>query len=115
MGTINYLAKFIPKMSTITAPLRNLLKQDVPCIWSTSQQQAVETLKSVITTAPVLAFYDPSKELILENDACEYGLGSVLIQDGRPIAYASRCLSDAETRYANIEREMCAVVFGLEK
>jgi len=73
MGTVNYLAKFIWKMSTITAPLCNLLKQDLLWVWSTSQQ-AVETLKTLITTAPVLAFYDRLKELILEN-----GLGSVLI------------------------------------
>jgi len=69
----------------------------------------------MITQTPVLAFYDPTKDLTIENDACKYGLGSVLLQQGKPIAYASRSLSDAETRYAQIEREMLALVFGLEK
>ena len=54
-------------------------------------------------------FYDPTKDIVIENDACEYGLGFVLLQDDKPIAYASRSLSDAETRYAQIEREMLAV------
>jgi len=72
-------------------------------------------LKCMITQATVLAFYNPTKDLVIENDACEYGLGSVLLQNGKPIAYASRSLSDAETRYAQIECEMLAVVFGLEK
>lgn len=69
----------------------------------------------MLTQAPVLMFYDPDKKLTVENDACEYGLGSVLMQDGRPIAYASRSLSQTETRYSQIEKEMLAVVYGLEK
>jgi len=59
--------------------------------------------------------YDVSKPLTLENDACEYGLSSALFQEGRPIAYASRTLTDAEKRYAQIEKEMLALVYGLEK
>jgi len=69
----------------------------------------------MITQTPVLAFRDSTKDLMIENDACEYGLGYVLLQHDKPIAYASHSLSDAETRYAQIEREMLAVVFGLEK
>ena len=52
---------------------------------------------------------------MLENDASEYGLGSVLLQDGKPVAYASRSLSSAERRYAQIENEMLSVLFGLSK
>ena len=72
-------------------------------------------MKEAITTAPVLAYYDPGKPLTLENDACEYGIGSALIQGGKPIAFASRSLSDSERRYAQIEKEMLAVTYGLEK
>ena len=57
-----------------------------------------------MTTAPTLAFYDPAKELTLENDASEHGLGAAMFQDGRPIAYASRRLSDVERCYAQIEK-----------
>ena len=67
------------------------------------------------TEAPVLAYYDPSKELIIECDASQSGLGTVLLQEGRPIAYASRALTPTESRYAQIEKETLAVVFSLEK
>ena len=75
----------------------------------------VEKAKSLVTAAPVLSFYDPGKELVLENDASEYGIGSALFQDGKPIAFASRTLTGAETRYAQIKKEMLAVCYGLTK
>ena len=66
-------------------------------------------MKEAITTAPVLAYYDPGKPLTLENDACEYGIGSALLQGFKPIAFFSRSLSESERRYAQIEKEMLAV------
>ena len=68
-----------------------------------------------MTSAPVLTFYDTNKALTLENDASDYGIGSVLKQEGRPIAFASRTLTDTERNYAQIEKEMLAVTYGLEK
>lgn len=117
LGFNNYLAKFLPKLTSVTVPLRNLTKKEVPFVWASSQQKAFEKVKQMVTEAPVLAFYDQHKELTLENDACEHGLGSVLMQEGHPIAYASRSLMDTEIRLkiAQIEKEMLAVVYGLEK
>ena len=69
----------------------------------------------MLVKSPVLAFYNPQEELTLENDASEYGIGSALIQNGKPIAYASCSLSQAERNYAQIEKEMLAITFGLEK
>ena len=63
----------------------------------------------------MLAYYDPLKPVTLEVDASSVALGAVLLQEGRPVAFASKALSDTETRYANIAREMLAVVFGCEK
>ena len=63
---------------------------------------------------PVLKYFEPKEELTLQSDASDTGLGAVLTQNEQPIAFASRALSDAETRYAQIE-ELLAVVFGLEK
>ena len=63
----------------------------------------------------MLAYFDPSKELSIQCDASGQGLGAALLQEGRPLAYASRALSDTETRYATIEKEMLAIVFALEK
>ena len=91
------------------------MKKEVTYNWSENEDKAFNRVKSMITQAPTLIFYDPKKELTVENDACEYGIGSALLQEGRPVAYASRTLSAAERRYANIEREMLAAVYGLEK
>jgi len=115
LGLINYMSKFLPKITTIIEPLHNLTRQDVLRSWSKVQQKAFDKIKSLLTHAPVLAFYDVSKPLTLENDACEYGLSSAIFQEGRPIAYASRTLTDAEKRYAQIEKEMLALVYGLKK
>ena len=115
LGIVNYLGKFAPNLATLSHPLTNLLKKDVPWNWSETQDKAFAEIKRVISNAPLLAFYNPSKELVVENDACEYGIGSVLMQEGRPIAYASRSLTSAERNYAQIEKEMLAAVYGLEK
>ena len=115
LGCVNYLAKFLPHLSVVLQPLLILTRKEVPWNWSENQQAAFEKAKSLVTAAPVLSFYDPGKELVLENDASEYGIGSALFQDGKPIAFASRTLTGAETRYAQIEKEMLAVCYGLTK
>ena len=105
----------MPNLSSSLEPLHMLLKKDVPWTWTDTQQLAFNAVKKLITNTPVLAYYDPHKELVLENDASEYGLGSAMCQGGRPIAYASRSLTETEPRYAQIEKEMLAVTYGLEK
>lgn len=107
LGVFNFLSRVLPKMVDTIQPLHNLLKKGVRWNWSANQQSAFETLKNDITKAPVLAYYDPSKELTLENDASQYGLGSTLLQEGKPIAYASRTLTEVEQRYA--------IAYGLKK
>ncbi len=113
IGMVNYMAKFIPNLTL--QPLTNLMKKDVAWNWSSTQQKTFEDIKRQLTSSPVLALYDPLKELTLENDASEYGIGAALRQEGRPVAFASRTLSDTERRYAQIEKEMLAVTYGLEK
>ncbi|CAC5407755.1 unnamed protein product [Mytilus coruscus] len=115
LGTINYLAKFVPNMSAVTEPIRKLLKEEHKFIWTHEQQQAFEKLKDIITKNLVLSFYDVSKPVTVSCDASQCGLGAMLIQDNKPVAYASRSLTDAERRYANIERELLGVLFGLER
>ncbi|CAC5421276.1 unnamed protein product [Mytilus coruscus] len=90
-------------------------KKNTEFIWTHEQQQAFEKLKDIITKNPVLSFYDVSKPVTVSCDASQCGLGAMLIQDNKPVAYASRSLTDAESRYANIERELLGVLFGLEK
>ena len=71
---------------------------------------------SVSTTeAPVLKYYEPMEELTLQSDASQTGQGAVLTQNGQPLAFASRALSDTETRYAQIEKELLSVVFWVRE
>ena len=79
-----------------------------------TSRTSFQQTKQLVKEAPVLEYFEPKQELTLQRDASDTGLGAVLTQNGQPIAFASRALSDAETRYARIE-ELLAVVFGLEK
>lgn len=115
LGMLNYVAQFIPNMSTITAPLRDLLKLDSPWSWNHEHDRAYERLKNILMDKPVLAFYDVSKSVTIQADASQNGLGACLIQEGHPIAYASRSLTSAEENYAQIEKELLAIVFACEK
>jgi len=114
LGLMTYVGNFIPNLSTLAAPLRDLIKTDVPYIWEEDHQHTFEELKSSITARSV-AFYDVTKPLTLEVDASMRGLGACLVQDDRPIAYASKTLTQTQSNYSNIERETLAVVHGIER
>ena len=116
-GMVTYLAKFLPKLSTVMEPIRRLTKQDVEFKWSEEQDKAMDEIKKLVTTASILAYYDSKKELLIQCDASSTGLGAVLLQDGKPLSYAriaSRALSATECEYAQIEKECLAIVFSLE-
>ena len=100
LGMVNYFAQFIPNQSTITAPLRQLLKKDVDWIGLPEHTSAVQELKQILSSKPVLKFFDSSKPVKLQVDASKSGLGACLMQDGHPVAYASRSLTSAEENYA---------------
>lgn len=72
-------------------------------------------MKDNLTPAPVLAYFDPEKELNLQVDSSKDGLGAVLMQQGRPIEYASRALTSSERKWAQIEKEALAVLFGVQR
>ena len=77
--------------------------------------RSFQKVKDLATQAPTLQYYSPEKMLVIQCDASEKGMGAALLQDGRPLAYTSRALTETETRYAQIEKEMLAIVFSLEK
>ena len=115
LGMINYLSKFLPNLAEVTHPLRSLLKEKTEFTWDSNMDKVFRQVKSLLTEAPVLAYYDVSKDIEIQADASQFGLGAVLLQDGKPIAYASRSLSQTEQNYAQIEKELYAIVFGCEK
>ena len=115
LGMTNYLSKFIKDYSEKTAKLRELLHNDVVWNWTEAHQQAYDSLKEQLVNPPVLKFFDSTKRVVLSVDASKNGLGAACLQDGAPVAFASRALTDAETRYAQIEKELLAAVFACTK
>jgi len=115
LGMVNYLSKYAPNLSEITAPMRCLLKQDAEFVWDSPQDVAFNKMKEVLSNTPVLAYYDPTKPITLQVDASKFGLGATLLQSGRPVAYASKSLTPAEVNYAQIEKEMYAILFGCQR
>lgn len=115
LGMVTYLAPYIPNLSVHTAPRRQLLHKDSEFQWHPEHQQAFNVLKQLICSAGTSSYFDPSKPVLLQVDASQEALGAALLQEGRPIAYASKSLTDTEKRYANIERELLACVFGAER
>ena len=115
LGLANYYQRFVKDFATIAKPLHRLTERNVQFGWSKESHTAFELLRKRLTTAPVLAFPDYSREFILDTDASDTGLGAVLSQiqdDGseRVISYASRVLSRAERRFCVTRRELLAVV-----
>ena len=109
LGMVNQLGKFSPQLADKTKPLRDLLSLKNEWIWEDSQDKAFKEIKEMLSTAPVLALYEPERESVVSADASSYGIGAVLRQrqpegEWRPIAYISRSLTDTEQRYAQIEK-----------
>ena len=115
IGFVNYLARFLPRLSDLCEPLRKLILKETAWHWNETHDQAMDAIKKAVTEHPILSYYKPDEELTLQTDSSETGMGCALIQHGQPVAYASRALLDTETRYAQIEKELLAVVWGLER
>ena len=114
LGCMQYLSRFLPHLSEVAAPLRVLTEQSAIFTWQTQQEEAFQALKTMITTVPVLKFYD-LEEATIQCDASEKGLGATLLQKGQPVALISRSLTKAEQNYAQIKKECLAIVFACER
>ena len=114
LGLVGYYHRFIPDFSRIAKPLTELLKKDVKFKWDAKCDEAFHTLRAHLTTAPVLAQPDNSKSYDVYCDASGTGLGCVLMQDNRVIAYASRALRPHELNYPTHDLELAAVIHALK-
>jgi len=114
LGLAGYYRRFIENFSKISKPLTELLNKDVPFKWTDACERAFQTLKTKLTTAPVLAQPDVTKNFDVYCDASRIGLGCVLMQEGRVIAYASRQLRRHEENYPTHDLELAAIVHALK-
>ena len=118
LGLANYYRRFISSYSLLTLPLTTLLKKDRQWLWETQQDEAFKLLKKAFTSMPVLQFPDPDLQFIIECDASDFALGSVLSQhglDGRlhPLSFYSRKFTPPEINYEVYDKELLAIIVSL--
>ncbi|KAK1619388.1 hypothetical protein QYE76_024905 [Lolium multiflorum] len=114
LGMAGYYRRFIEGFSKIAGPMTKLLKKNTPFVWTDECETSFQTLKEKLTTAPVLAVPEPGKDYTVYCDASKNGLGCVLMQDRKVIAYGSRQLKPHEHNYPVHDLELAAVVYALK-
>ncbi|XP_031333862.1 uncharacterized protein LOC116163872 [Photinus pyralis] len=120
LGLVTYMGKFIPDLGSITDSLRQLIKQDVKFIWTSTHQKAFDKLKRMLAKPPALGYFDPKRRTRLVADASPVALGAVLIQFDdqevpKIISFASKSLSIVERKYSQTEKESLALVWAVER
>ena len=115
IGMINYLSKFSAHLSELAELLCNLAKERVPFNWGPEHDEAFTLIKKEVTAAPILAYYNPKKPTVLQTDASCKGLGVCLLQNEKPVYFASKALTETQKSYVAIELESLAVAWVMEK
>jgi len=119
LGLANYYRRFIEGFAMVARPLHNMVKKDKKWEWTEKQEETFKELKKRFTEEPVLAAPDIDKKMRMEVDASDYAMGGVLSMecgDGlwRPVAFLSKSLNKMERNYEIHDKEMLAIIRGLE-
>ncbi|KAL0559024.1 hypothetical protein IC582_003613 [Cucumis melo] len=114
LGLAGYYRRFVENFSRIATPLTQLTRKGAPFVWSKECEDSFQNLKQKLVTAPVLTVPDGSGSFVIYSDASKKGLGCVLMQQGKVVAYASRQLKSHEQNYPTHDLELAAVVFTLK-
>ena len=115
IGMINYLSKFSTRLTELAEPIRELVKEKVPFKWGPEHQESFAMLKKEIIEAPILAYYNPLKETVLQTDASIKGLGACLLEEEKPIYFAGKALTKTQKGYVTIEIESLAIAWTFKK
>ena len=119
LGMVNQLGKFSRNLAELTQPLRELLSKKQAWLWGPNQEQAFSSIKNELSQPTTLTLYNPEAQTKVSADASSYGLGAVLLQKSndlwKPVAFASRTMTETERRYAQIEKEALATTWACEK
>ena len=115
LGLVKYLTRHSRRLATLSAPVRDLPKKDTAYSWGPEHNRAFTMVKKEVSSLGALSYYDLHAETVIETDASPKGLGTVLLQYGQPVCYASKALTKTEQWYSNIEHKALGVTCGLEK
>ncbi|KAL0552101.1 hypothetical protein IC582_011198 [Cucumis melo] len=114
LGLAGYYRRFMENFSRIATPITQLTRKGASFVWSKACEDSFQNLKQKLVTAPVLTVPDGSGSFVIYSDASKKGLGCVLMQQGKVVAYASRQLKSHEQNYPTHDLELAAVVFALK-
>ena len=112
---VNYLSKFSTRLSELVESVRELAKGKVPFRWGPEHQEAFNLIKKEIAGTPIVAYYNPRKQMTLQTDASSKGLGACLLQEGKPVYFASKALTESQKGYVTIKLESLMVAWAMEK
>ena len=115
LGMINYLKRHSYELTRLTRPFMDIMKKNAMFSWESHHEQAFNDIKQVISSAPVLTYYDVNANHVIQTDASSKGFGAVLLQNGKPVVFAGRALLPAEQHYSALEKELTAIVFALKR
>ena len=115
LGVMNFLNQYTPRLAELGAPFRKLILNDSHYISGVPEHAAFDAIKAEFKKKIILPYFDRNKDTVLQTDASKKGFGTVILQEEQPIYYPSRALTSTEKNYQNLECEIHAAVWGMEK
>ncbi len=115
IGMVNYYRDVWPHRAHPLAPLTKLTSDKIPFKWTEEHQQAFDDMKRIIAKETLLTYPNFSKPFQIHTDASDLQLGACISQDGKPLAFYSRKMNPAQTRYTTTEQELLSIVETLNE
>ena len=119
LGMVNFLARFLPRLQSVVQPLNLLLSKQNAWVWDQDQEAAFKSMKKILTSAPVLSYFDARRPTKVSADASSFGIGGVVLQKydscWRPVAFCPRTLSINKQKWGQVEKECLAAVWACER